>query len=71
MDNYKVEDFEVVQEIEPVSGCDMCWFYQEVGYSKRCTVVTSIVGQDLEERFGECEEGHHYKLINTLQNEQN
>jgi hypothetical protein len=71
MDNYKVEDFEVVQEIEPVDGCDMCCFYQEAGYNKRCTVVTTTVGQDLEARFGECQDGHHYKLINKEQDGQN
>jgi hypothetical protein len=64
MDKYKVDDFEAVQELEPVNGCDVCWFYQ-VGFmdNKRCAVVTSPVGQELEEKFGECEEGHHYKLI--------
>lgn len=71
MDNYKVDDFEVVQELEPVSGCDMCWFYQEAGHNKRCTVVISPVGIELEEKFGECETGHHYKLINNEQDGQN
>lgn len=70
-DKLKVEDFEVVQELEPVDGCELCWFYQEVGHNKRCNVVIDPVGIMLEEKHGECEEGHHYKLINTLQNEQN
>ena len=71
MDNYKVEDFEAVKELEPVSGCDVCWFLQQVGHNKRCQVFTTQVGIELEDKFGPCQGGHHYKLINTLQNEQN
>ncbi len=61
MDNYKVDDFEVIQETEPVNGCDTCWFYQEVGYNKRCNVIIHPVGIELEKKHGECQGGHHYK----------
>ena len=63
--NLTVDDFEVIHENEPVDGCSLCWFYQEKGFNKRCTVVIHPVGQELEQKFGECETGHHYTLKNS------
>jgi hypothetical protein len=65
MDEYKVEDFEVVREDEPVDGCSLCWFYQAKGFNKRCTVVNHQAGFELEKLTGGCETGFHYTLKNN------
>ena len=65
MQDYNVDDFEVVKEIEPVHGCDLCWFYKECGHNKRCSAVTNPVGIELEKLTGGCETGFHYTLKNN------
>lgn len=63
MDNYKVDDFEVVKELEPVNGCALCWFSQVVvEHNKQCQVMAYPAGMALEVRYGGCENGHHYRL---------
>lgn len=60
-DRLKIEDFEVVPDLDGTSGCEKCFFQSTMD---GCLVAELEVGIELEKKHGACFDipEHYYKL---------